>query len=271
VLEILLQYGYNSEQVTVGRILKQDGGVSLRVARQKRAAIIPDVSQDRDYYQTTPETHSLLSVPILREERVVAVMTLESHKLNGFGEEHLAFARKLASRAGVTVHNARLFSETQRERHKLAMILRHIADLVVVIDESQRVLLLNHAALQVFGLSEQKSYVGEPLASLIPDSPLIDWLNALDPRLPIKDPSLRLPNGRIYNVSVNEHPDIGQMVVLQDVTHFKEMDRLKSELVATVTHDLKQPLSIMRGYLDLLTMSGSLDDRAKRYVNSLLI
>lgn len=268
-LEVLVQYGYDSSQVAVGQILKRDGGVSLRVAQRKRAEMLPDVTMDKDYYPTAPQTRSLISVPILREDRVVAVMTLESNKLNGFTEEHLAFARKLASRAGVSVHNARLFSETQHEKHKLSMILRHIADIVMVLDDDERIVLLNRSAIQVFGLNEQKSYIGESLNSLIPDSPLLPWLSAMGTLTHPKDASLRLNNNRVYNVIVTEHPDIGRIIVLQDVTYFKEMDQLKSELVTTVTHDLKQPLSIMRGYLDLLLMTGSLDDRAKRYVNSL--
>ncbi|MEQ8673507.1 MAG: HAMP domain-containing sensor histidine kinase [Aggregatilineales bacterium] len=47
----------------------------------------------------------------------------------------------------------------------------------------------------------------------------------------------------------------------------KEMDRLKSELIATVSHDLKQPLSVMRGYLDLLQMKNTFDTSSENFVN----
>ncbi|NJR12895.1 hypothetical protein HC776_03340 [bacterium] len=132
-------------------------------------------------------------------------------------------------------------------------------------------ILLNHSALQVFNLDEQHHYAGEPLAALIPQSPLLDWLNTrhTPSAAKEKDAALRLPNGRVYTVIMTEHADIGHMIVLQDITYFKEMDQLKSELVTTVTHDLKQPLSIMRGYLDLMHMSGTLDEKAKRYINNI--
>ena len=269
-LEVLVQYGYSPDQVSVGQVLKQEGGITRRVARQGREEMIPDVTMDTDYYPTAPQTRSMMAVPILREERVVAVMALESSKLNGFTEDHLTFALKLANRAGVSVQNARLFSETQREKHKLALILRHIADIVMVLDKEQRVILLNRSAIQVFGLDEQRSYDGERLSILIPDSPLMPWLTAPGSVVHPKDSSLRLSNNRVYNVIITEHPDIGQMIVLQDITYYKEMDQLKSELVTTVSHDLKQPLSIMRGYLDLLGMVGDTHDaRTKRYVGNL--
>lgn len=270
-IEIVVQYGYTPEQLTVGQVLKEEAGITRRVARLGRAEVIPDVSTDTDYYPTAPQVRSMLAVPIMREERVVAVMTLESSKLNAFTEDHLTFALKLANRAGVSIHNARLFSETRREKHKLALILSHITDLVIVLDTDQRVVMLNHAAMQVFGLDEQRSYEGDKLVTLIPhDSPLIPWLAATDDPTHPKETSVRLLNGRIYDIIMTQHSDIGQMIVLQDVTYYKEMDQLKSELVTTVTHDLKQPLSIMRGYLDLLGMvSSSHDERTKRYVSNL--
>lgn len=268
-LEVMSQYGYIPDQVMVGRTLQREAGVTLRVARHGKAEMVPDVTMDKDYYPTSPTIRSMIAVPIFREERVVAVIALESAKLNGFTEEHLNFTLKLASRAGVSVQNARLFSETQREKDKLALILRHIADVVMVLDDEQRVILLNHSALQVFGLDNQRSYVGERLPVIVPESPLLPWLNTFGTSSHPKDPSLRLTNGRVYNVIVTEHPDIGRTMVLQDVTYFKEMDQLKRELITTVTHDLKQPLSIMRGYLDLLSMVDSSDDRIKRYIVSL--
>ncbi len=57
-----------------------------------------------------------LSVPVMREDRVIAVVTLESRKLNGFTDSHLDFVAKLATRAGVAIDNARLKNERKRPR-----------------------------------------------------------------------------------------------------------------------------------------------------------
>ncbi|MCD6285710.1 MAG: histidine kinase, partial [Anaerolineae bacterium] len=60
------------------------------------------------------------------------------------------------------------------------------------------------------------------------------------------------------------------VVVMRDVTHFKELDALKSDFVATVSHDLRAPLTFMRGYTTMLSMVGELNDRQRDYVQRIL-
>jgi signal transduction histidine kinase len=64
-------------------------------------------------------------------------------------------------------------------------------------------------------------------------------------------------NQRVYAVNVaplrNPTGTLGgQVVVLQDITHFKELDALKSRFVSTVSHDLKSPLTAIKGYAQLV-------------------
>ena len=80
---------------------------------------------------------------------------------------------------------------------------------------------------------------------------------------------LQLPNGRHYHCQISPLGGIGWVLIMQDITHFKETDKLKSELLATASHDLKQPLSVMRGYIDLLEMTNTFDERSERFVSSL--
>jgi signal transduction histidine kinase len=57
---------------------------------------------------------------------------------------------------------------------------------------------------------------------------------------------------------------------MRDITHFKELDELKSEFVATVSHDLRAPLTFMRGYATMLPMVGELGDKQREYVEKIL-
>lgn len=59
--------------------------------------------------------------------------------------------------------------------------------------------------------------------------------------------------------------------MLQDVTQFKELDALKSEFVATVSHDLRSPLTLMRGYATMLEMVGELNDQQLEYVRKIIV
>ncbi|MCU0511745.1 MAG: ATP-binding protein [Anaerolineae bacterium] len=201
---------------------------------------------------------------------MIGVLTLESSRLNGFTENHLNFARSLTGRAGVAVDNARLFTETSREREKLALILRNITDTVIVVDVDGRIIILNHSAALALRLSPEQEYTGHRFGEIVQDVELLRlYQQARSQREDIVKGEVRLPNDRVYHAMLNRHRQIGWIIVLQDITHFKEMDQLKSELVATVSHDLKQPLSVMRGYLDLLQMVNTFDERSTRYMESL--
>src|SRR5258706_10244302 len=52
---------------------------------------------------------------------------------------------------------------------------------------------------------------------------------------------------------------------------FKELDTIKSEFVATVSHDLRSPLTLMRGYATMLEMVGQLNEQQKGYVQKMTV
>ena len=85
---------------------------------------------------------------------------------------------------------------------------------------------------------------------------------------------ITLPNGRVYLATASsvmtEGQRLGRVCVLRDVTHFMELDALKSEFVATVSHDLRSPLTLMRGYATMLEMVGELNDQQANYVSKIV-
>jgi two-component system phosphate regulon sensor histidine kinase PhoR len=91
----------------------------------------------------------------------------------------------------------------------------------------------------------------------------------------VKSSEVSLPDGRVYLATassiVAEGQKIGRVCVLRDITHFKELDALKSEFVSTVSHDLRSPLTLMRGYATMLEMVGDLNEQQSGYVRKIVV
>ena len=53
---------------------------------------------------------------------------------------------------------------------------------------------------------------------------------------------------------------------MQDITHLKELDRIKSDFVNTVSHDLRSPLTAILGYVELIDRVGPVNDQQKEFI-----
>jgi len=57
---------------------------------------------------------------------------------------------------------------------------------------------------------------------------------------------------------------------MRDITYLKELDNMKSEFVATVSHDLRSPLTFMRGYTTMIPMVGKVTPKQEKFLNKIL-
>jgi signal transduction histidine kinase len=259
-------YDLPSDQLEILR--EQYGnGIAHRVARSGRTEVIPDVSMDKDFIRLLGSTRSEMFVPVMREDRVIAVVTVESKKLNGFTDLMLEFVEKLATRAGVAIDNARLYAESVRERERLSHILSNTADVIIVVGIDDRIILINQAAIAALRLYPHETYSGQVFSEVIANTALFNTYKRAKAVNEGLIEEIQLPNERIFHANLAHHEGIGWIIVMHDITPFKEMDQLKSELIATVSHDLKQPLSVMNGYIELLLMQQKFDLQGMSFVD----
>jgi PAS domain S-box-containing protein len=217
---------------------------------------------------------AVIALPVRSKDRVPAVMWVGYSKVHRFADSEIDLLSTLASQTAVLVENARLFQSAEGGRRRLAAILSSTTDAVLVTDRDDRILLVNPAAERAFGIVAD-AVIGhkvdeaelEPTLARVFGEP---WSSneALSEEVP-------LPDGRTLYASVStilsaDGERIGRVAVMRDVTHFKELDELKSEFVATVSHDLRAPLTFMRGYTTMLPMVGDLSEKQQEYVEKIL-
>jgi two-component system, OmpR family, phosphate regulon sensor histidine kinase PhoR len=215
--------------------------------------------------QTVLAVKSILCVPLLAGERVTGVLTVGRRSAGTPFSEHLMhLLSTLADSAAIAIENARLYWEADNERAKLDTILREIDDAVIVTDVEMRLLLINNAARAAFGLAEDA--LGQRLAEVIPLKTVTDLFDQRKLRSEAWRADITLPDGRTLQGRLSVLGGIGYGAVLHDITRLKELDKIKSEFVSIVSHDLRTPLTVIRGYVELLPRAGPLNDQQREFV-----
>jgi len=217
---------------------------------------------------------AVIALPVRTKDQVLAVMWVGYGAVRQFEAAEIDLLSTLVGQMAVLVENARLFQAAEGGRRRLEAILTSTTDAVLVTDRDERILLVNPAAEQAFGIAADAvagQKVSEtrlaPTVVRVFEAPLSPS-GALTREVP-------LPDGRTLYASAStilsaDGERIGRVAVMRDITHLKELDELKSEFVATVSHDLRAPLTFMRGYATMLPMVGELSDKQREYLEKIL-
>lgn len=156
-------------------------------------------------------------------------------------------------------------AELEQANDRLAGILQGMDDGVLAVDAGGRILLMTHRARDLLGdcpatarrLDECGVHylaVGDILKRVMREGG------------PVRETLSLTPEERtvqVYAARVSEEPAGGALAVLSDVTRLRKLEQMRSDFVANVTHELKTPLTSIRGYIELLK-SGERDPETAR-------
>src|SRR6185436_17277042 len=127
--------------------------------------------------------------------------------------------------------------------------------------------LLNPAGYRLFTTDHVEIKLGQPLPAERGYDDLIKLLDQARQSGATEQGEVDGPDKRTWSVLITPIEDGGQVAVLHDVTHFKDLDRVKSEFIATASHGLKNPIASILGYSDLLEKAGSLNTQQADFVH----
>ncbi len=250
----------HSKQLVSHRIL--EGGLAGWVFANKQAAIIDDTAMDDRWLllDDNLRVRSALCVPFFVEGQVRGVMTLEHPEPRHFTADDLRLVRAVADQASAALHNAQLFDRVQAQQSQLEAVLSSISEAVLVVDHEWRICLLNQAAEALIGASAE-AVTGKRL-DVISDKPLFTHLvetvgaagvTASTQTIELHDDMSH--RDFVVNMAMlhpHDSENIQYVIAMYEVTSIKDLNRLKTHMIRMASHDLKNPLSLMIGYLDLI-------------------
>jgi signal transduction histidine kinase/HAMP domain-containing protein len=221
----------------------------------------------------TRRPEALASFSMRHENQYYGVLWVAYDESHTFSDEEIRYLRTLTSQAALAVANANLFLSAEVGRQRLAAILESTPDPILVTDAQNRLLLANPAVRKAFSSVVTDFSAGQDVEKVIPNIELVRLLKTdATERQPVE---ITLPDERTYlaiasNTLMNGQRG-GRVCVMRDITQFKELDALKSEFVSTVSHDLRSPLTLIRGYATMLQMVGELNDQQSNYVHKIVL
>lgn len=219
---------------------------------------------DPQKIKTSYLVYSLVYVPLIYHGRTIGVLGVDNREAGKyFREQHITALSTMADYAAIAIENAKLYSQTELERSKMASILTQIEDGVIVIDPEENLQMVNHVVRKIFGLGDD-NLLGKKYYKVFTNQDLL-----MSIRGEVVDASrmeVKLDEETYFLARVVEIKDVGKVVALHDISYLKELDLVKTEFVNTVSHDLRTPLTSIMGYVELIKRAGEVNDQQAEYI-----
>ncbi len=155
---------------------------------------------------------------------------------------------------------------SEAEHSQLETVFNNIRDCVMILDQQNVVTLVNPAMCRALGI-EAKRAIGKPVLDVIKHPDLQALITHTDTKSLYQYHEVSFPDGRVGNAQFIAIRDVGYALTMQDITYLKEVDRVRSEVIHTVSHDLRSPLTSVIGYTELVSRSGPLNEQQREFLN----
>jgi two-component system phosphate regulon sensor histidine kinase PhoR len=287
VLARIVEASVNLTQAEEGFILlTEDGKLYLRVSKNMNTELAqrlcveasdpiawqvihsgrPTMLQRSTKIATGYLVRALLYVPIQSPGRgtVGVLSVVNQDREQAFTENQLFTLSAIADFAAIALENAQLFTAVEAERSRLSAILEHAAEAILVTDMDNCLWLWSDSAAENFNIKPDAR--GQKVVDYINNIGVRELFVRLNDDQALVHNEVDLEDGRVFNAQLSSIDHIGRVVVMQDITHLKELDRLKSEFVFTVSHDLRTPLTTIQGYIELLERVGPLNEGQQDFI-----
>ncbi|MBN1681453.1 MAG: GAF domain-containing protein [Anaerolineae bacterium] len=284
------------------KTLGLDEGLAGWAVQNQQSVIVDDVRQDPRWRRASDDddnVRSAMVVLIQATEEVLGVLMVYSDQPGAFNDDHLRLVAAAVSQIANAMSNAELYSLIRDQAERLGMMLRQeqveatkneavldsVADGVMVADADGRVIVFNTTAQRILGLSSEQ-VMGEAAASFtglygaggLRWSETVErWIGSPTAYQPgeFLEEQVTLDDDRVIGVRLSPvymgDQFLGTVSVFRDITREVEVDRLKSEFVATVSHELRTPMTSIKGYADLLLLgaAGVVTEQQQRFLETI--
>lgn len=207
----------------------------------------------------------LVGLPLLFEDELLGMIYLFRTEY-AFTQLDWQFLQGFADQAAVAVRNARLYHQLETERSRLATIVENSANGILILDGERRVLVINQAMAAMLGVTPV-SAIGRSCQEVLTLQNIEgddlcqteDFTGFPNQESLHCEGDLQRPGGSRLTVSVtytplydDEERLVNIVVNVHDITRFREEEEIKSTFTSIISHELKTPVALIKGYAQTL-------------------
>lgn len=290
LLSLILQYAIEMLAGHAGFIALSDqrGHLSLAVSNGLPEAIqrflntwldtIPPIKDSRNIQ--IPEINHLLNqismgtltavgLPLVAQREVIGFIYIFRNYRGVFSSNDRSLLASYANQAAIAVRNARLYTQVNQEKQRMDAMLDSAADGILILNADHTIERSNAAFARMVGLAQEElqdkahsqviQWVKQPQGITLEKAEAGGWPLSPQANLYVEGDLIRpgvqppLPVGITYAPLVtSDNTLINTIATVRDITRFRQADELKSEFVSIISHELKTPVALIKGYVSTL-------------------
>lgn len=209
----------------------------------------------------------VVGLPLVLEEQLIGVIYVFRTRGTAFSNDDRLVLSSFADQAAIAVRNATLYQRLAEEKDRLDAIIEHSADGVLILDADCRVETINRKLSEMTGWSPDAA-AGRPCYEVIA---LRDaqGVNICQEGCPLRalgreeslsaEGDLVRPDGHKTSVAITYSPlydqegELAHVVgSVHDVSRFREAQEMKEMFISVISHELKTPVALIKGYANTL-------------------
>jgi PAS domain S-box-containing protein len=212
--------------------------------------------------------NQVVALPLVIEEDLLGAIYVFRIGGGAFSAGERALLGDFADQAAIAVRNAELYQQVSEERGALSAIIENSAEGVLILDAAGRVRVFNRALARMTGLDAENTR-GRPAAEVLAlrdrkggtvslPKPPLRRTSAVEARTYVEGDVVRR-GGPPITVGVTSTPlydeegNLARVILnVVDITRFRQAEELKSTFVSVVSHELKTPVALIKGYAETL-------------------
>jgi PAS domain S-box-containing protein len=256
---------------------------------KKTTIVIPDIRAEERFY-LHPEIsavsyHTAASVPMFIGDKSVGAFTLYYLGSRVIKAEEIHFLEIIANILAVSLERSDLYIKSIADKGRSETVLQNVADGIITVDNTGRVISVNKAfekmsgfpAVRAEGLSvcDVFRYAEDNIRLRFLLGECLDA--ALSGRQAVREAELITIYGQNMPVQISSNPVydaagnvISAVNLFRDISSEKEIDRMKTDLIRSVSHEFRTPLSAIVGMTEMILEGDISDIQTRKYLNTIL-